>query len=111
MIKTSATLYATLTARQKRGGGGEITKKDEGVQSLVLLPLFLIKRQDLFIILWAGPPVEAFIAPKHMWAHRPAKWNLVLSQNIDLNVQMHLHKNTTAGGLVLQPRRYLLWHL
>lgn len=40
--------------RDRRGGKRKITKKNEGVQSLVLLPLFLIKRQDLFIILWAG---------------------------------------------------------
>lgn len=69
MIKTSATLYATLMARQKRGGR-EITKKDEGVQSLALLPLFLIKRQVLFIILWAGLYLKPSLLPNtHVSTH------------------------------------------
>ena len=34
MIKTSAAHYATLTGRREMGGR-EITKKDEGIESLV----------------------------------------------------------------------------
>lgn len=40
--------------RPDRRGADERSQKDEGVQSFVLLPLFPIKRQDLFIVLWAG---------------------------------------------------------
>lgn len=49
--------------RDRRGRESEITKKDEGVQSLVLLPMFLIKRQDLFIILWAGLYLKPLLLP------------------------------------------------
>lgn len=44
MIKTSATLYATLTGKERRGV--EITKKDEGIESLVLSAVCVVQLQE-----------------------------------------------------------------